>query len=273
MPPPTLEAIATGPVQPFASVRDDRRARRLRISRRRRLALRGLRRPRRVSGHHARALRRDGAAGRGAAHRPAVARRAGLDPSDRQLDQRRDRPGHARRAARASRCRSPTRAAASATVARVSAFPPARTRRSSLDLDAALFGATGPRRLRLATNLEIFWDRLGWAVGRPDVHGRAATARARDGGPRRIAATRSPSSRRRACPSGRATRSAGTGAALARSRGLLHALRRRARAAADRRRSLRDHERRRRAAPALSRGAAAGAAASCATSSSSATAG
>ena len=25
----------------------------------------------------------------------------------------------------------------------------------------------GPRRLRLATNLEIFWDRLGWAVGRP----------------------------------------------------------------------------------------------------------
>ena len=32
-----------------------------------------------------------------------------------------------------------------------------------------LFGPTGPRRLRLATNLEIFWDRLGWAIGRPDA--------------------------------------------------------------------------------------------------------
>lgn len=28
---------------------------------------------------------------------------------------------------------------------------------------------SGPRRLRLTTNLEIFWDRVGWAVGRPDV--------------------------------------------------------------------------------------------------------
>src|SRR5262249_13424420 len=25
------------------------------------------------------------------------------------------------------------------------------------------------RRLRLVTNLEIYWDRLGWAIGRPDV--------------------------------------------------------------------------------------------------------
>ena len=32
-----------------------------------------------------------------------------------------------------------------------------------------LFERTGPRRMRLRTNLEIFWDRLGWAVGRPDV--------------------------------------------------------------------------------------------------------
>ena len=38
-----------------------------------------------------------------------------------------------------------------------------------------LFGAAGPRRLRLSTNLEIFWDRLGWARGRPDV--RIATRR------------------------------------------------------------------------------------------------
>jgi hypothetical protein len=32
-----------------------------------------------------------------------------------------------------------------------------------------IFPTEGPRRMRLSTNLEIFWDRLGWAVGRPDV--------------------------------------------------------------------------------------------------------
>jgi hypothetical protein len=29
--------------------------------------------------------------------------------------------------------------------------------------------AAKPRKLRLSTNLEIYWDRLGWAEGRPDV--------------------------------------------------------------------------------------------------------
>lgn len=47
-------------------------------------------------------------------------------------------------------------------------FPAGKDKTILLDL-TGLFGATGPRRLRLATNLEIFWDRLGWAVGRPDV--------------------------------------------------------------------------------------------------------
>ena len=61
--------------------------------------------------------------------------------------------------------------------------------------------------------------------------------------------------------------------AVARPRGLLHAVRRRPRAAAERGRSLRHHERRRRVAAALPRGAAARAAASSATSSSSPTAG
>ena len=56
------------------------------------------------------ALRRARAARRGAADRPAVARRAGLGASDRQLDQRGDRPGRARARPRACRCRSPTRA-------------------------------------------------------------------------------------------------------------------------------------------------------------------
>lgn len=47
-------------------------------------------------------------------------------------------------------------------------FPSGKDKTILLDL-TGLFEATGPRRLRLATNLEIFWDRLGWAIGRPDV--------------------------------------------------------------------------------------------------------
>jgi hypothetical protein len=47
-------------------------------------------------------------------------------------------------------------------------FPAGKDKTVLLDL-SGLFAAEGPRRLRLETNLEIFWDRLGWAVGRPDV--------------------------------------------------------------------------------------------------------
>jgi Tfp pilus assembly protein PilF len=43
----------------------------------------------------------------------------------------------------------------------------------STGLKSCATGATeapcASRRLRLVTNLEIFWDRLGWAVGRPDL--------------------------------------------------------------------------------------------------------
>ena len=47
-------------------------------------------------------------------------------------------------------------------------FPSGKDKTILLDL-SGLFPPAGPRRLRLATNLEIFWDRLGWAIGRPDV--------------------------------------------------------------------------------------------------------
>jgi hypothetical protein len=47
-------------------------------------------------------------------------------------------------------------------------FPAGKDKTILLDL-AGLFPRAGPRRLRLQTNLEIYWDRLGWAVGRPDV--------------------------------------------------------------------------------------------------------
>ena len=47
-------------------------------------------------------------------------------------------------------------------------FPAGKDKTVLLDL-SGLFPAEGSRRVRLATNLEIFWDRLGWAIGRPDV--------------------------------------------------------------------------------------------------------
>ena len=47
-------------------------------------------------------------------------------------------------------------------------FPSGKDKTVLIDL-RDVFPATGRRRLRLATNLEIFWDRLAWAVGRPDV--------------------------------------------------------------------------------------------------------
>jgi hypothetical protein len=47
-------------------------------------------------------------------------------------------------------------------------FPAGKDKTVLIDL-TSVFPASGPRRLRIHTNLEIFWDRLGWAVGRPDV--------------------------------------------------------------------------------------------------------
>jgi hypothetical protein len=47
-------------------------------------------------------------------------------------------------------------------------FPAGKDKTVMIDL-TGLFASKGPRRLRLATNLEVFWDRLGWAAGRPDV--------------------------------------------------------------------------------------------------------
>jgi tetratricopeptide (TPR) repeat protein len=47
-------------------------------------------------------------------------------------------------------------------------FPAGKDKTILIDL-SGLFPATGARRLRLTTNLEIFWDRLVWAAGRPDV--------------------------------------------------------------------------------------------------------
>ncbi len=54
------------------------------------------------------------------------------------------------------------------TVAPALGFPAGKDKTILIDLSRHL-PDRGVRRLRLATNLEIFWDRLGWATGRPDV--------------------------------------------------------------------------------------------------------
>ena len=61
---PTLKVVATDPVQPFASVHDDRGADVSELAGDTGLPLRRFRGPRRVPGHHAPAFRGDGAAGR-----------------------------------------------------------------------------------------------------------------------------------------------------------------------------------------------------------------
>ena len=256
VPAPKLQVVPTGPVQPFASVRDDRGGDVSDLAARARLAPRRLRRPRPLSGHHAPALRGDGAAGRGAAARPSLARRPGLGPSDRQLDQRRDRAGRACRGPRACRCTWRTRAAAFVRCARASASRRARTRRSS-SISRAFSARPGRAALRLATNLEIFWDRLGWAVGRPDVSIAPRRLELLTRGSRlsRLLgdrAGRSPASR-----SARATSLAGTASRWRDLEGYYTRFGDVRELLTDRGRPLRHHECRRRAPPALPGSAAA----------------
>jgi hypothetical protein len=49
-------------------------------------------------------------------------------------------------------------------------FPSGKDKTVLIDLTGLFSQDAKPRRLRLSTNLEIFWDRLGWAEGRPDVN-------------------------------------------------------------------------------------------------------
>ncbi len=164
-------SIVTGPVRELRAARDDRGPGRLGRRARARRPPPRLRRPRRLPGRHARPLRRAGAAGGGAAAaaRSGSWRRAGCIPPTARSTSRIARARTRRPAA--SRSRWPTLPGASARFATGLGFPAGKDKTVLLDL-TGLFPRRGPRRLRLATNLEIFWDRLGWAVGRPDVRAR-----------------------------------------------------------------------------------------------------
>lgn len=47
-------------------------------------------------------------------------------------------------------------------------FPAGKTKTMLIDLSEAFAPGT-PRRVRLRTNMEIYWDRLAWAAGRPET--------------------------------------------------------------------------------------------------------
>jgi len=65
-------------------------------------------------------------------------------------------------------------------------FPAGKSKTMLIDL-SDVGGPDGPRRVRLRTNMEIYWDRLAWATGRPDAEMRTHrltpdSARLRDRG-------------------------------------------------------------------------------------------
>ena len=172
-----------------------------------------LRRTRRLSGRHPRPLRRARAAGRRAAHRTAVAGRAragSIRPTARSTS----RSARARHAAPTGLSLQVADAARplQARCAPGWAFPPGKDKTILHRPRPASSRAPGRAGCGCDTNLEIFWDRLGWAVGRPDVKLEPRRLDAEDGGSAVSAATRSPSRRTPARPSGRATCSSGIAA-------------------------------------------------------------
>jgi hypothetical protein len=53
-------------------------------------------------------------------------------------------------------------------------FPAGKSKTMLIDLSDVI-GPDGPRRVRLRTNMEIYWDRLAWAAGRPETKIRTHT--------------------------------------------------------------------------------------------------
>ncbi len=209
-----------------------------------------------VSGRDARALRRDRAAGRRAAHGSALAGRAGLGPSDRQLDQRRARPGQSRAAATVCRCTSPMRSGRFRPARTGLGFPAGKDKTVLIDLVGRLPGDAGRGgcgSARTSRSSGTGWD--GPPDG-PDVklEPRRLELKTADLRFRGYSVT---DQKDASTPERPRYVIGGVARTLARSRRLPHALRRRSRAAADGGRSLRDHERRRRAAAGVPGSAAA----------------
>jgi hypothetical protein len=168
VPPPPLSIIATGPVQSFAAVRDDRGAdvapladaidsRYVDFAGRG--AYQGITRPHFVEMELPESAPRGGPLW--------LVARGWVHPTDSSVNMAISQGTHAgpdslslHVADASGRFRE---------VKRDLGFPAGKDKTVLIDLSGVLSGVEGTRRLRLATNLEIFWDRIGWAVGRPDA--------------------------------------------------------------------------------------------------------
>jgi Tfp pilus assembly protein PilF len=167
VPPPKLQVIATGPVQPFAAVRDDRGAdlsalaadiddRMIDFAGRG--AYQGITRP-----HFVEMELPDRAPRTGPLWLIA---RGWIHPTDSSVNVAISQGTQA--APQGLSLHVADAAGRFREVRSGLGFPAGKDKTVLIDL-TGVFATNGPRRLRLATNLEIFWDKLGWAVGRPDV--------------------------------------------------------------------------------------------------------
>jgi Tfp pilus assembly protein PilF len=167
VPPPSLDAIVTGPVQAFSAARDDGgRDVRTIVSARDdehldfagRGAYQGITRDHFVELELPTDAPRDGPL--------YLVAQGWIHPTDSSVNVAISQGAHAR-----PRGLSLSVADAAGRFREVRpnlGFPAGKDKTILVNL-GGVFPASGPRRLRLSTNLEIFWDRLGWAVGRPDV--------------------------------------------------------------------------------------------------------
>ena len=167
VPPPPLRAIATSPVQPFLAVRDDRGRDvldQVRSRDDRHLDFAGRGAYQGVVRQHSIELDLPDAAPRSG---PLwLVGQGWIHPTDSSINVALGQGSHAPPqglSLEVADARGQFK-----IVRRGLGFPAGKDKTILIDLDG-LFPSAGPRRLRLSTNLEIFWDRLGWAVGRPDV--------------------------------------------------------------------------------------------------------
>jgi Tfp pilus assembly protein PilF len=167
VPPPKLEAIATGPVREMRAVRDDQGHDVSEVVRARdgrhldfagRGAYQGVTRE-----HFVEMELPDDAPRRGPLYLVA---QGWVHPTDSSINVALGQGSHAPPQGLALHVADP--GGRFHEVRRGLGFPAGKDKTVLLDLEG-LFPPDGPRRLRLRTNLEIFWDRLGWAAGRPDV--------------------------------------------------------------------------------------------------------
>jgi Flp pilus assembly protein TadD len=167
VPPPKLQVVPTGPVQPFASVRDDHGGDVSDLAATRdsryvdfagRGAYQGITRPHFVEMELPDAAPRT---------RPLWLVASGwIHPTDSSINVAIGQGTHV--APEGLSLHVSDAGGRFHAVRKGLGFPSGKDKTILVDL-TGLFDATGPRRLRLATNLEIFWDRLGWAIGRPEV--------------------------------------------------------------------------------------------------------